>query len=664
MSLNNPPKRIVIAQTSDVPLMDTLALQSRYPDVVRVLNVSTAAVKYDYIFQKASEEPVAIVAIINYSLVLYDSFYSSMAYLYKRFDNFLMVGSRYNRVPPATVDYQNPNWKNVLLSNYLSTGRLSTFGGCDYFVWNTNHNVSSLLHPVGTRIPPFLYGRPYADDWIIKHAIQNERIAVVDTTKAVIALDFHQNNNNSNIKNVSIPMATRHSSGGKVRKTFPFDEIFFNKYLAFHAGDYIPQDAYPRHAPWALLKCAHPPAGGSNFRIKSAGSQSYSTRHQLSQLSHPHYHRRRLSVTSPDYVPSKAISEVPPVSSEGNSSDLIPLDLCLKRRMQTHHCTCNYSIYSKTTHSDPSHANRRICTNSVKQCERAQTRYSGLQKHVLKVLTRYQKSYDNIIIMTGFTDGFTDMALNLWCMLTRLEIRNFLFVALHENAMAMCRLHSLPCYGLSSTVSILPDQNIMYGTADFKRVTHSKSHAVLSVLETGAHVLWTDIDIFWKSNAMNDMMATRWRMNPNVFPDIVIQTNARPGEKLNFKERLNSGFYLVRNSNKTINAFQNIIQRIPKYNWSEQPHFWHVLCGKKGVYAKGDDMCYNPLLGVKVQILDRYKYPNGAMTITNTTHSAVEDGVIAVHYNWRVGGITKQLALESGGGWLLDSNGGCKLAKS
>jgi hypothetical protein len=50
-----------------------------------------------------------------------------------------------------------------------------------------------------------------------------------------------------------------------------------------------------------------------------------------------------------------------------------------------------------------------------------------------------------------------------------------------------------------------------------------------------------------------------------------------------------------------------------------QPSFYTILCGDAREYTVGEHECYNPSLGVRTRLLDRKRFPNGAMDISKIT---------------------------------------------
>lgn len=69
--------------------------------------------------------------------------------------------------------------------------------------------------------------------------------------------------------------------------------------------------------------------------------------------------------------------------------------------------------------------------------------------------------------------------------------------------------------------------------------------------------------------------------------------------------RINSGFYFAHSNEKMIRAFELITEHAAKSNGSEQPSFYHVLCGPEGEFRVGRSHCNNTEIDVEVKFLSR-----------------------------------------------------------
>jgi beta-arabinofuranosyltransferase len=178
---------------------------------------------------------------------------------------------------------------------------------------------------------------------------------------------------------------------------------------------------------------------------------------------------------------------------------------------------------------------------------------------------------------------------------------------------------------------------------------------VFRILQLGYNVMWSDVDIFWKIDAIPGMLAEMEDF------DIGIQSNAPPAEHNdNGRRRINSGFYFVRNSPQSLEAFRQIVEHASATTLSEQPSFYSILCGDDMEYVEGPRDCVNTKIPVKTRLLSRKTYPNGAMTdvIRGVTPESGDD-VAIVHFNWLEGHENKVGSFVNASMWLLDDRLNC-----
>lgn len=143
--------------------------------------------------------------------------------------------------------------------------------------------------------------------------------------------------------------------------------------------------------------------------------------------------------------------------------------------------------------------------------------------------------------------------------------------------------------------------------------------------------------------------------------DLAIQSNALPEEEAdNGRRRINSGFYLVKSSESTIQAFTQIVDHARTSPLSEQPSFYTILCGDDMRYTVGLSDCINTDLHVNTRLLDRAIYPNGAMTeIVRGVTPSSQDDVAIVHFNWLEGHDAKVDSHIKAEMWMLDDHAQC-----
>ncbi|GMI10569.1 hypothetical protein TrLO_g11184 [Triparma laevis f. longispina] len=292
---------------------------------------------------------------------------------------------------------------------------------------------------------------------------------------------------------------------------------------------------------------------------------------------------------------------------------------------------------------------------------------------------------DNFVLLTAVNNAYREQLLNFMCNLQRVGMKNnFIVAALDEEVYRWGVLQGLPIY-LAGSVGkeTTYKQSKDYNSKGFRSVTKLKSVAVLEVLQRGYSVVWSDVDITWFVNpfeALSEHMVEKG--------GIAIQTNApfvahpsmpaKPHESVDPVEtdnpaayhRLNSGLYVAPSNQNVIRAFKEITQHARKSKMSEQPSFDDVFCGK-GSSERGTDFCNYERRGdspvsMRVQTLDRFAFPNGAVLLGPTNDNVYKLGVekfekfsgtklMCAHNNWIVGSESKVQRQIDRGWWFLTS---------
>jgi hypothetical protein len=103
-----------------------------------------------------------------------------------QFQNFLIVGGRWNIEISNTINYEEISWE-YNLRDYVIKNHTPFHGGIDYFVF-----------PKGLfdKIPQFTVGRAGWDNWMIYNA-RKLKIPTVDATQTIMAI--HQNHSYSHV---------------------------------------------------------------------------------------------------------------------------------------------------------------------------------------------------------------------------------------------------------------------------------------------------------------------------------------------------------------------------------------------------------------------------------------------------------------------------------
>ena len=143
--------------------------------------------------QEASSTP--LVCYINTDILLPDSFFSAVATVRSRFDNFLMIGRRWNANIPEKLDF-GPGWNERLERIRRERGVLFTPDAIDYFIFPHGRFLD---------MPDFTIGRFAWDNWILR-AAASTGMELVDATEAVPVI--HQNHTYGHVQQAE-PDGTR-----------------------------------------------------------------------------------------------------------------------------------------------------------------------------------------------------------------------------------------------------------------------------------------------------------------------------------------------------------------------------------------------------------------------------------------------------------------------
>lgn len=541
---------------------------------------------FNSMLQRANDSKEMITVIINGDILLFDDFVQTMRKVVSNFESFLVVGARYDVDKlPDDLDDNDPQYTRKVREHVLATGTLHTYGGMDIWAWNANG--PRLFDPV---MPHFVFGRGKYDNWLTHETIAAGRRQVIDASETCLTVhlrhDYHLVTANAGKKMARRRLLGQFWSEGKKSKF----ELFINIYLSLHVGSYTNQMGNVLFAPWKLSLC------------------------------------------------------------------LEPTGMCLLKRKRPGICNCEFSSFVGATQTDPVVKNgSRVIRCGMISVETkdnfvipvlppegsTEPPPFGLPLTLESVLDKVVQN--NTVILSALNFGYRGILQNWVCNMRHLGITNFVIAALDADLYKFAFTRGLPTYmentifeGLNS--SIISDAS--YGTDSFKQLTKMKSRVVVRILKLGVNVVWTDCDIIWFKNPLQDM----WAYNV----DLAIQTNAPDNEPMNGRRRINSGFYLALANAPTIKAFDDIIAFAAKSRMTEQPCFYDTMCGKEGQNREGDTRChYN---GMTVELLDRHVYPNGITDgIWDSPPGTIPTrfpNLFILHNNWVKGADGKRLRFE------------------
>jgi hypothetical protein len=458
--------------------------------------------------------------------VLFDDFVDALKTVDSQFPGpFFFVAARYDLVQEGDLGdsktFNRAYFERLRESEGAALSILHSYGGADFYAWRPGGDPYTAA--IGGAIPPFTYGRGKADNWVIKQA-ENNGVPVIDGSLAVRSLHFTHGYGKEGEKAAPAVLA-RDKEGAVSYKNHWFlaqgTAVNLNKFSFFEFGNVKLQEGVPWAARWKLAMC-HRDGKQEPCLQERVGSQC--------ECEYNPYVKNTLS----------------PVIIDG------PVKICGKlspARSQIH------------PNVRPS-----ACVTTELICAMQETEGANLLSH--------WRAKDNDIIVLGFNSEYIDMLRSTVCRFRQLGINNYIAVAFNEEALKLCRSEALPCVAGYDATHFATQSGAGFGSQEFRSLTKLKSKRVLQFLEEGFNVLWSDIDIFWFENVLQDLKESRYAGY-----DVLIQSNAPMEEAAeNGFRRINSGFYYVKSNPAAIKAFRGIVEHAMASRLSEQPSFYTILC--------------------------------------------------------------------------------------
>lgn len=164
-----------------------------------------------------------ICVYVNSDIILMDDFAEALESVARRFDQFLMVGRRWDLDMSEEIDFYAEDWEQRLIERVRREGIYHAPTGIDYFAFKKG------LWPA---IPPLALGRGMWDNWLVREPLLAGQPVVDASDKVTI---IHQNHGHS------------HISGGKEGASF---NIELQRNLDLTGND--TSLAYTSHAAWEL----------------------------------------------------------------------------------------------------------------------------------------------------------------------------------------------------------------------------------------------------------------------------------------------------------------------------------------------------------------------------------------------------------------------------
>ena len=141
------------------------------------------------LFLKAQTTAAGEICVyVNADIILMNDFVEAVDKVGTEFDQFLMIGRRWDIDITESVEFDKEKWQEHLRMQVKMVGSLHLDRGIDYFAFRKG---------LWRQIPPFGIGRTAWDNWLV-YAPLSEGKDVVDATEAVTVV--HQNHNFSHIR--------------------------------------------------------------------------------------------------------------------------------------------------------------------------------------------------------------------------------------------------------------------------------------------------------------------------------------------------------------------------------------------------------------------------------------------------------------------------------
>lgn len=439
------------------PKITLLGYETGYDDAAREfgINIERRVDKnflgvplFNSMLQRANDSKEMVTVIINGDILLFDDFITTLRKIVSSFEDFLIVGARYDIDKlPENLDENDPDYTRKIRKHVLSTGTLHTYGGMDVWAWNANG--PRLFDPV---MPHFIFGRGKYDNWLTHETISAGRRQVIDVSETCLTVHVrHDYHLVTGAKKMRRNLLGAFWSEGKKSKF----ELFINIYLSLHVGSYTNQMGNVLFAPWKLSICMETD-GMCILKRKRPGIcncefSSFVGDTQTDPVVKNGSRVIRCGMISVETKDNFVIPVLPPEGSTEAPAFGLPL-----------------------------------------------TMTSVIEKVIV----------NNTIILSALNYGYRGIMMNWVCNMRHLGISNYVIAALDADLYKFAYTRSLPTY-LENTIfqglnaSIISDAT--YGSDSFKQLTKMKSRVVVRMLKEGYNVMWSDSDIIYFKNPIVDM---------------------------------------------------------------------------------------------------------------------------------------------------------------
>ncbi len=254
-----------------------------------------------------------------------------------------------------------------------------------------------------------------------------------------------------------------------------------------------------------------------------------------------------------------------------------------------------------------------------------------------------QASNDEKLIILALVDsGFLDMAANYYITsIHKHHLQNcFLFIALDSSVCQQLQkslqtLGRVPCFRYDDD----PDAATasMYGSNDFQRKTNSRNTVILEALKLGYTVLNTDVDLYFVSNPLPEVISTCERSGSGCDVAPILD-----------KTDWNPGFIYVRPTNLSVAMYSDMVARFQRVQKDSQHILNDVIRDMK-----------EKKLGLNLAGLDANKFVCGKSFFGYFANPTPKKDInvsnhLVIHNNWIVGKDLKIIRFKEMGMWHFD----------
>jgi WD40 repeat protein len=262
------------------------------------------------------------------------------------------------------------------------------------------------------------------------------------------------------------------------------------------------------------------------------------------------------------------------------------------------------------------------------------------------------------VVLSMCNHAFVDLADNLLASLPSGTLAHTLMVALDDASLQhFAATSSVACVlAPRSSACVYDASAAAFGSVAFISICHLKAWLVAQLLQAGLHVLWTDTDIVWLSDARTQLDALRarpasaWRHRVSEIARLAPLLHdrarfARAGDPLDLifqadDDGLCAGFFFARSSARTL-AFMDSVLR----------YLNPLVCDQMSMRRFIDDEFLGAQLNVGV--LDRLDFPNGTVFFDLRAPQRQSVRPCIVHNNCVIGHDSKVRRFEQCGLWLV-----------